>query len=51
MTEQMTVSIPETIYQRIRELVNTRNQTVDDVLVEVLDSRYYLKFETSIGKP
>ncbi len=37
MTEQMTVSIPETIYQRIRELASTRNQTVDDVLVEVLD--------------
>jgi hypothetical protein len=37
MIEQITVSIPQKLYQRVRELARLRNQPVDDVLVDVLD--------------
>lgn len=37
MAEQVSISIPQPIYQRIRELARLRNRPVDDVLVEVLD--------------
>ena len=37
MIEQITVSIPQKLYRRVRELARTRNQPVDDVLVDVLD--------------
>lgn len=31
------ISIPQTLYRRVRELARARKQPVDDVLVEVLD--------------
>ena len=37
MIEQISVSIPQRLYQRVRKLAHARNQPVDDVLVEVLD--------------
>jgi hypothetical protein len=37
MTEQVTISIPQPLYQRARELARVRNQPVGDLLVEVLD--------------
>ncbi len=37
MIEQITVSIPQKLYRRVRDLARVRNQPVDDVLVEVLD--------------
>ena len=37
MTEQVTISIPQPLYQRARELARTRNQPVDDVLADVLN--------------
>jgi hypothetical protein len=37
MIEQITISIPQTLYRRARELARSRNRPVDDVLVELLD--------------
>lgn len=37
MAEQINISIPQTLYRRVRELARARKQPVDDVLVEVLD--------------
>ncbi len=37
MAEQVTISIPQTLYRRARELARSRNQSVDDVLVDVLN--------------
>ena len=37
MAEQVSITIPQPIYRRVRELARLRNRTVDDVLVEVLD--------------
>ena len=37
MIEQVTVSIPQKLYRRVRQLAQVRNQSVDDVLVDVLD--------------
>lgn len=37
MVEQVTISIPQTLYRRARELALARNQPVDAVLAEVLD--------------
>jgi hypothetical protein len=37
MAEQVSISIPQPIYRRIRELARLRNRPVADVLVEVLD--------------
>ncbi len=37
MIEQMTISIPQTVYRRARDLARRRNRSVDDVVVELLD--------------
>ena len=37
MIEQITVTIPQKIYRRVRQLARLRNQPVDAVLVDVLD--------------
>ncbi len=37
MLEQMTISIPQTLYRRARDLARRRNRSVDDVVVELLD--------------
>ncbi|HFE66958.1 MAG TPA: hypothetical protein ENJ93_06820 [Chloroflexi bacterium] len=37
MAEQINISIPQTLYRRVRELARARKRPVDDVLVEVLD--------------
>ena len=37
MAEQITVSIPQKLYRRVRELARVRKRPVDDVLLEVLD--------------
>ncbi len=37
MAEQINISIPQTLYRRVRVLARARKQPVDDVLVEVLD--------------
>ena len=37
MFQQITVSIPQKLYRRVRDLARARNQPVDDVLVEVLE--------------
>jgi hypothetical protein len=37
MVEQITISIPQNLYRRARELARSRNRPVDDVLVELLD--------------
>ena len=37
MIEQISVTIPQRLYQRVRKLAHARNQSVDDVLTEVLD--------------
>ncbi len=37
MFEQITVSIPQKLYKRVRELARARNQPVGDVLVDVLE--------------
>ena len=37
MTEQINISIPQTLYRRVRVLARTRKQPVDAVLVAVLD--------------
>ena len=37
MAEQVSISIPQPIYRRVRELARLRNRSVDDVLIEVLD--------------
>lgn len=37
MAEQITISIPQTLYQRVRELARLREQPVDYVLAEVLE--------------
>ncbi len=37
MAEQITITIPQQLYRRARELALSRNQPVDDVLVHVLD--------------
>ena len=37
MTEQITITIPQQLYRRARELALSRNQPVDDVLAHVLD--------------
>ncbi len=37
MIEQITISIPQTLYRRARDLARRRNQSVDDVVVELLD--------------
>ena len=37
MAEQVSISIPQPIYRRVRELARLRNRPVDDVLIEVLD--------------
>lgn len=37
MVEQVTISIPNTLYRRARELARSRNQPVDAVLADVLD--------------
>jgi hypothetical protein len=38
MTEQINVSISQTLYQRVRDLARIRNQPVADVLAEVLEN-------------
>lgn len=37
MIEQITVTIPQKLYRRVRQLARLRNQPVDAVLVDVLD--------------
>ncbi|MBK8904492.1 MAG: hypothetical protein IPM53_25160 [Anaerolineaceae bacterium] len=37
MFQQITVSIPQKLYRRVRDLARARNQPVDDVLVDVLE--------------
>ncbi|HRQ40187.1 MAG TPA: DUF5678 domain-containing protein [Chloroflexota bacterium] len=37
MAKQVTISIPQTLYRRARELARSRHQSVDDVLADVLD--------------
>jgi hypothetical protein len=37
MFEQITVSIPQKLYKRVRDLARARNQPVDDLLVDVLE--------------
>lgn len=37
MIEQITVSIPQKLYRRVRDLARARNQPVDDVLADVLE--------------
>ncbi len=37
MFQQITVSIPQKLYRRVRDLARALNQPVDDVLVEVLE--------------
>jgi hypothetical protein len=37
MAEQISISIPQTLYRRVRVLARTRKRPVDDVLAEVLD--------------
>lgn len=37
MIEQITVSIPQKLYWRVRDLARARNQPVDDVLADVLE--------------
>ena len=37
MAEQVSITIPQPIYRRVRELARLRNRPVDDVLIEVLD--------------
>jgi hypothetical protein len=37
MAEQVSISIPQPIYRRVRQLARLRNRPVDDVLIEVLD--------------
>lgn len=37
MAEDITVSIPQKLYRRVRELARVRKRPVDDVLIEVLD--------------
>jgi hypothetical protein len=37
MVEQVTISIPQTLYRRARDLARNRNRPVDDVLAELLD--------------
>jgi len=38
MAEQMNVSIPQTLYRRVRDLARIRNRPVDDMLAEVLEN-------------
>lgn len=38
MAEQINVSIPQSLYQRVRDLARLRNRPVDDVLAEVLEN-------------
>ena len=37
MLQQITVSIPQKLYRRVRDLARARNQPVDDVLADVLE--------------
>lgn len=37
MTEQITITIPQTLYRRARELARKRNRPVADVLIDALD--------------
>lgn len=37
MLEQITVTIPQKLYRRVRDLARARNQPVDDVLADVLE--------------
>ncbi len=37
MVEYVAVSIPQTLYRRARKVARSRNRSVDDVLVELLD--------------
>ncbi len=37
MAEQINISIPQTLYQRVRELARLRKRPVEDVLTEMLE--------------
>ena len=51
MSEQVNISIPQTLYRRVRELARVRKRPVDDVLIEVLDQALPLDDESGIALP